>query len=145
MKDDSLWHDRLRADGAGVCQRDGALVPSDPGERASGAHRHLQRSLRPEKIGWFTGNFPSIDLVTEDYRELLASPEVDAVYVAVPHHLHQEIYCAAIRAGKHLLGEKPMGIDLAANEAILDCMGRHPTCWCAAPHNTFFTRPSSAS
>jgi len=84
------------------------------------------RSLRPEKIGWFTGNFPSIDLVTEDYRELLASPEVDAVYVAVPHHLHQEIYCAAIRAGKHLLGEKPMGIDLAANEAILDCMGRHP-------------------
>ena len=37
----------------------------------------------------------------------------------VPHHLHAQIYCDIIRAGKHLLGEKPFGIDLAANEQIL--------------------------
>jgi predicted dehydrogenase len=37
----------------------------------------------------------------------------------VPHHLHEEIYIAAIEAGKHLLGEKPFGIDLKANENIL--------------------------
>jgi predicted dehydrogenase len=36
----------------------------------------------------------------------------------VPHHLHAEVCIAALEAGKHLLGEKPFGIDLAANDAI---------------------------
>ena len=45
-------------------------------------------------------------------RELLADDSVEAVYCAVPHHLHEEVYVAVLRAGKHLLGEKPFGIDL---------------------------------
>lgn len=84
------------------------------------------RTLSPERIGWFTDNFPGISQVTDDYRALIANPDVDAVYCAVPHDQHEEIYCAIIRAGKHLLGEKPFGIDLAANEAILRCMSEHP-------------------
>lgn len=84
------------------------------------------RTLSPERIGWFTENFPGISQVTGDYRALAANPEVDAVYCAVPHHLHEEVYCTIIRADKHLLGEKPFGIDLAANEAILRCMREHP-------------------
>ena len=80
----------------------------------------------PELTQWFAGNFPTAKQVTDDYRALLANPEVEAVYVAVPHNLHQEIYCAAIEAGKHLLGEKPFGIDQAANDAILDCIRKHP-------------------
>jgi len=75
---------------------------------------------------WYRDNIKSLRQVTDDYRALLANPEVDAVYVAVPHHLHQEIYCAAIEAGKHLMGEKPFGIDLAANEAISAAIRRHP-------------------
>jgi predicted dehydrogenase len=75
---------------------------------------------------WFRRNFPSIRQFTHEYRELLANPEVEAVYVAVPHHLHQEVCCAAIDAGKHLMAEKPVGIDLAGNQAILDCAARHP-------------------
>ena len=84
------------------------------------------RTLSPSRIDWFTEHFPSITQVTDSYRELLKNSEVDAVYCAVPHHLHREIYCAVIEAGKNLLGEKPFGIDLAANEAIIDCMARHP-------------------
>lgn len=80
----------------------------------------------PEVHGWYRENVPTAKLFTDDYRLLLASPEVEAVYVAVPHHLHAEIYCAAIQAGKHLMGEKPFGIDLAANEAIVRCAGEHP-------------------
>lgn len=72
-----------------------------------------------ERRQWFTDNFPAIGLSTGDYRELLASDEVDAIYCAVPHNLHEEIYIDIIKAGKHLLGEKPFGIDLAANQAIL--------------------------
>src|SRR5205809_7460033 len=63
------------------------------------------------RFPWFKNSFPSVKQFTEDYKALLANPEVEAVYVAVPHHLHQEIYCAAIKADKHLLGEKPFGID----------------------------------
>ena len=60
------------------------------------------------------------------YRKLLACADVDAVYVAVPHNLHQQIYVDVIEAGKHLMGEKPFGIDLAAAEAIMAASRRHP-------------------
>jgi predicted dehydrogenase len=74
------------------------------------------RSAPP--LEWFRQQFPSVGQCTHDYRELLANPEVDAVYLAVPHHLHAEIGCASIAAGKHLMAEKPVGLDLAANRAI---------------------------
>jgi len=79
-----------------------------------------------KKFPWFTERFDSITQVTRDYRELLANDRVEAVYVAVPHHLHEAIYCAAIRSGKHLMGEKPFGIDKAANQAILQAAAEHP-------------------
>ena len=56
---------------------------------------------------WYSENFASITQVATDYRSLLANVNVEAVYIAVPHNLHQELYCAAIKSGKHLLGEKP--------------------------------------
>lgn len=77
-------------------------------------------------MSWFTENFSSITQSTMDYRELLANPEVEAVYCAVPHNLHEELYCAIISAGKHLMGEKPFGIDRAANDAIMRCISQHP-------------------
>src|SRR6266511_1329171 len=79
-----------------------------------------------ESTRWFTESFASVRLATTDYREVLESPLVEAVYVAVPHHLHQEVYCAAIDAGKHLMGEKPFGIDRQANRAILDRLAARP-------------------
>lgn len=71
----------------------------------------------PEVLAWYGRLDPRPRLVS-DYRELLADDAVEAVYCAVPHNLHEEIYVAVLEAGKHLLGEKPFGIDLAANEAI---------------------------
>ena len=68
---------------------------------------------------WFTRNLPTVKLSTGDAAAVLASPEVDAVYIAVPHDLHADLYVRAIGAGKHLLGEKPFGIDLPACERIL--------------------------
>ena len=80
----------------------------------------------PGRIEWFRENFPTIAQVTADYRELIANPDVDAVYCAVPHNLHAEMFGAVIRAGKHLLGEKPFGIDRAANDAILGAAREKP-------------------
>ena len=75
---------------------------------------------------WFERNVPSVRLATTDYRELLEDTDVEAVYCAVPHNLHQQIYVDTIRAGKHLLGEKPFGMDLGANTAILETIHQNP-------------------
>ena len=83
-------------------------------------------SRNPASHEWFKRNFTTIVQTTDDYRALLSNPEVEAVYVALPHHLHREVYCATIEAGKHLMGEKPFGIDRSACETILDSIRRHP-------------------
>ncbi|MGC9520847.1 MAG: Gfo/Idh/MocA family protein [Anaerolineae bacterium] len=77
-------------------------------------------------MAWFQRNIPSVHLATTDYRQLLDDPQVEAVYCAVPHNLHAEIYIDTLEAGKHLLGEKPFGIDLEANKAILAAVEAHP-------------------
>ncbi|HUF61016.1 MAG TPA: Gfo/Idh/MocA family oxidoreductase [Verrucomicrobiales bacterium] len=73
--------------------------------------------LNPAALQWFR-RVPGIELLTGDYHELLRHPEVDVVYVAVPHHLHEAVYLDVLRAGRDLLAEKPFGIDLAAAQRI---------------------------
>ncbi|MDP9351665.1 MAG: Gfo/Idh/MocA family oxidoreductase [Chloroflexota bacterium] len=80
----------------------------------------------PALFEWYTSNFPSIRTTTTDYHELLASNEIDAIYCAVPHSLHAGIYTDIIRAGKHLFGEKPFGIDLEANAKIMAAVRERP-------------------
>ena len=75
---------------------------------------------------WYTRNFPDIRITTDDYAILLNSNEIDAVYCAVPHNLHEQIYIDIIHAKKHLLGEKPFGIDKKANENILKAVKANP-------------------
>ncbi len=55
-------------------------------------------------------------------EDLLALPEVDAVYIATPNHLHRDQTVAAARAGKHVLVEKPFATTIAeAEEMIAAC------------------------
>ena len=55
---------------------------------------------------------PTENLFT-NYTELLASPKIDAVYIATPHPSHAQLSIDALRAGKHVLCEKPAGINSA--------------------------------
>ncbi|MCK9413555.1 MAG: Gfo/Idh/MocA family oxidoreductase [Prolixibacteraceae bacterium] len=75
---------------------------------------------------WYMDNFPGIAIATDDYKSLIESDGIDAIYCAVPHNLHEQIYIDIIKAGKHLLGEKPFGIDKAANENIMKIISDHP-------------------
>ena len=75
--------------------------------------------LAEKQREWFR-RIPSVKILTADYHELLASPDVDVVYVAVPHNMHETIYLDVLKAGKDLLAEKPFGIDLKAARAIAD-------------------------
>ncbi|MGW2250686.1 Gfo/Idh/MocA family protein [Kitasatospora sp. NPDC001660] len=56
-------------------------------------------------------------------RELLARPDLDAVCVCVPSGLHAEVGEAALRAGKHVLVEKPLEVDLAAADRLIGAAG----------------------
>lgn len=54
------------------------------------------------------------------YAELLADPEVQAVYIATPHTNHMEWVVAAVQAGKHILCEKPLGMNWAEAMAAVE-------------------------
>ena len=56
---------------------------------------------------------------TDRVDDLLANPAVDAVYIAVPHHLHAPLTIQAAKAGKHILVEKPIATTLADAEAMI--------------------------
>ena len=54
------------------------------------------------------------------YEALLADPEVEAVYNPLPNHLHVDWSIAAIEAGKHVLCEKPLGLDTGDAQRLVD-------------------------
>jgi predicted dehydrogenase len=54
-----------------------------------------------------------------DWRDLVKDDEIDAVYVATPVHLHAEQTIAAAEAGKHVLCEKPMAMNVAECDRML--------------------------
>jgi predicted dehydrogenase len=75
---------------------------------------------------WYIDNFPGLVIKTDDYKTLLNSDLIDAIYCAVPHNLHEQFYIDIINSGIHLLGEKPFGIDQLANKNILDAIKENP-------------------
>jgi len=104
---------------------------------ASSRWLHLSEDIdRPEIVAvcdlsdaardWFISRVPSVRYSFSDYKELLECDEIEAVYVAVPHVMHQEVYTAVIRAQKHMMGEKPFGMDREQNKAILECAKNNP-------------------
>ncbi|MGD0113612.1 MAG: Gfo/Idh/MocA family oxidoreductase, partial [Armatimonadota bacterium] len=68
----------------------------------------------------FRERFGEDAFVTTDYRELLARPDIDAVFVTSPDFLHEEHAVAALEAGKSVYLEKPMAITIEGCDRILN-------------------------
>ena len=74
------------------------------------------------KYGWKTREEAEkhVKVYGQDYRDLLKDPQVEAVIIALPLHLHAQVAIEAMQAGKHVLTEKLM----AHNVAQCKVMGR---------------------
>jgi predicted dehydrogenase len=101
--------------------------------RVSGAHAQAAKALLQtrlvavaepdeERRGRFLERWGGTGYA--DYRQLLDSPEVDAVVIALPHWLHGEVGRAALEAGKHVLLEKPMAMTVEECDAMIAAAGR---------------------
>lgn len=60
------------------------------------------------------------------YEELLADPEIDAIYNPLPNHLHVPLSIAALEAGKHVLCEKPIALSSAEGQTLVEAGRAHP-------------------
>ncbi|MCI0524077.1 MAG: Gfo/Idh/MocA family oxidoreductase [Acidobacteria bacterium] len=60
------------------------------------------------------------------YEDLLADPEIEVVYNPMPNHLHVPWSIKALEAGKHVLCEKPIGLNAAEARSLLDASKKRP-------------------
>ena len=67
-----------------------------------------------------------IGKVSQDYKELLADPEVDAVSICTDHASHSQIAVDALNAGKHVICEKSLASSKEKLDAMLEAARRHP-------------------
>jgi predicted dehydrogenase len=79
--------------------------------------------INPKALAHFQSKYGG--MVTTDYRDVIAHPGVDAVFVASPDYLHEEHALAALNAGKHVYLEKPMAITVKGCDRILAAARRN--------------------
>ena len=75
--------------------------------------------LRPERLEVLTVRYPSIQ-IGNDYTELLRDSSIDAIVIATPVSSHFELGMAALKAGKHVLIEKPLAANAAQASQLID-------------------------
>lgn len=89
------YKDNPKAEIYAVCDADGKTAE--------------RRALEWGARQWFT-----------DYHEMLSDSAVDAVEIITPHHLHAEMTVAALEAGKHVSVQKPMALEVAECDAMIE-------------------------
>ncbi len=94
-----------------------AIIASERGVVAAIASRDGDRAARIAAGFGIARSYGS-------YQQLLEDPKIDAIYNALPNHLHVEWTIKALQAGKHVLCEKPIGLDAAQAQAILAARDR---------------------
>lgn len=75
--------------------------------------------LQTERLGGLRQRFPSIG-ITEDFDDLLNDPKVDAVALATPVSTHFKLAMRALKAGKHVMVEKPIAATVEQAQRLVD-------------------------
>ncbi|HEX2037289.1 MAG TPA: Gfo/Idh/MocA family oxidoreductase [Chloroflexota bacterium] len=86
-------------------------------QHAANARLVAACDIQPDRVERFRSEY---DCAGETSMEaLLARPDVDVVLIALPHGLHEAATVAAARAGKHIMVEKPMAMDIGASDRMI--------------------------
>lgn len=88
-------------------------------QEAKGARVVSVCDLHPDRQGEVKRRSPSVH-VTSDFQELLKRPDIDAVAIATPVSSHFPLALAALRAGKHVLVEKPLAASVDQASRLID-------------------------
>lgn len=83
-----------------------------------------------------TKDYPHIK-VFDDYDELLLDPEIDAIYIALPHKDHYTYSMKALENNKAVLCEKPATLKVSELEEILECSQKKKILWMEALKTRF--------
>src|ERR1700726_1632873 len=89
-----------------------AIIAGHRGVVAAIASRDAERAARIAASFGITRGYGN-------YQSLLDDPEIEAIYNPLPNHLHVEWTVKALEAGKHVLCEKPIGLNAAEAQAIV--------------------------
>jgi D-xylose 1-dehydrogenase (NADP+, D-xylono-1,5-lactone-forming) len=93
----------------------------------------IQRAENAEVVAIASGsgkakevaNRLNIETAYESYEELLADPNIDAVYIPLPNHLHKEWVIKAAEHGKHVLCEKPAAVNTEDTAELVEACKKH--------------------
>lgn len=107
----------VRAAVIGIGNMGSAHVNCIGGNRIQGLKLVAACDIAPERLAYLKQNFPEVAAYS-DWEQMLAREDLDAVIVAVPHPLHGKIAMAAMKAGKHVLVEKPEDVSVTVAEQM---------------------------
>jgi myo-inositol 2-dehydrogenase/D-chiro-inositol 1-dehydrogenase len=94
---------------------DAGIVNADPRARITALC-----DLYDDRIEVATAKIKAVNpVVYKDFEKMLASPDIDAVFIATPPFEHPRMFEAAIEARKHVYCEKPAGVDLAGVRRVI--------------------------
>lgn len=85
------------------------------------SNRVQLKSIASIKLAKGSFSATNTEVTSISYDKLISHPDIDLVYISLPNHLHEEWSIRALKAGKHVICEKPLGLTSSSVMHMLEC------------------------